>query len=65
MTGDSRDPVEDLTDVSQSMMDASAQSVVDRAISYARQWHHGLLTNEHIFLAFAERRMAAVCAVDA
>ncbi len=43
----------DFDDHSVSKMDASAQRVVDRAISYARQWQHALLTNEHVFLAFA------------
>ena len=40
-------------DVSVSKMGASAQRVIDRAISHARRLHHSLLTNEHIFLAFA------------
>jgi ATP-dependent Clp protease ATP-binding subunit ClpA len=46
--------VEDLTDVSQSKMAESAQRVVDRAIEESRRRDHALLTNEHVFLAFAQ-----------
>jgi ATP-dependent Clp protease ATP-binding subunit ClpA len=45
--------VEDL-DVSQSKMGESAQRVVDRAIEESRRRDHALLTNEHVFLAFAQ-----------
>jgi ATP-dependent Clp protease ATP-binding subunit ClpA len=45
--------VEDF-DVSQSKMAESAQRVVDRAIEESRRRDHALLTNEHVFLAFAQ-----------
>ena len=41
-------------DVSQSKMAESAQRVVDRAIEESRRRDHALLTNEHVFLAFAQ-----------
>jgi ATP-dependent Clp protease ATP-binding subunit ClpA len=41
-------------DVSQSKMAESAQRVVDRAIEESRRREHALLTNEHVFLAFAQ-----------
>ncbi len=40
-------------DASLSKMTGSAQRVVDRAISISRRHRHGILTNEHILLAFA------------
>ncbi len=46
--------MEDLTEVSQSKMAESAQRVVDRAIEESRRRDHALLTNEHVFLAFAQ-----------
>ena len=45
--------VEDL-DISPSKIGESAQRVVDRAIEEARRREHALLTNEHVFLAFAQ-----------
>jgi len=45
--------VEDL-DISPSKIGESAQRIVDRAIEEARRREHALLTNEHIFLAFAQ-----------
>ncbi len=41
-------------DVSQSKMAESAQRVVDRAIEESRRREHAVLTNEHVFLAFAQ-----------
>ncbi len=41
-------------DLSQSKMAESAQRVVDRAIEESRRRNHALLTNELIFLAFAQ-----------
>ena len=52
-TGHWEAPVEDF-DIPQSKMAESAQRVVDRAIEEARRREHALLTNEHIFLAFAQ-----------
>jgi ATP-dependent Clp protease ATP-binding subunit ClpA len=47
--------VEDLFEgVSPSKMAESAQRVVDRAIEESRRRDHALLTNEHVFLAFAQ-----------
>ncbi|MGE5243819.1 MAG: AAA family ATPase, partial [Betaproteobacteria bacterium] len=45
--------VEDL-DISPSKLGESAQRIVDRAVEEARRRDHALLTNEHIFLAFAQ-----------
>src|SRR5215218_8886617 len=41
-------------DIAQSKIGESAQRVVDRAVEEARRREHALLTNEHIFLAFAQ-----------
>jgi ATP-dependent Clp protease ATP-binding subunit ClpA len=41
-------------DISQSKIGETAQRVVDRAIEESRRRDHALLTNEHIFLAFAQ-----------
>jgi ATP-dependent Clp protease ATP-binding subunit ClpA len=41
-------------DISQNKMAESAQRVVDRAVEESRRREHRLLTNEHIFLAFAQ-----------
>ena len=41
-------------DISQNKMAESAQRVVDRAVEESRRREHPLLTNEHIFLAFAQ-----------
>jgi ATP-dependent Clp protease ATP-binding subunit ClpA len=41
-------------DIAQSKIGESAQRVVDRAIEESRRRDHALLTNEHIFLAFAQ-----------
>jgi ATP-dependent Clp protease ATP-binding subunit ClpA len=46
--------VEDFDALSQSKMAESAQRVVDRAIEESRRRDHALLTNEHVFLAFAQ-----------
>jgi ATP-dependent Clp protease ATP-binding subunit ClpC len=45
--------VEDL-DISPSKIGDTAQRVIDRAFEEARRREHTLLTNEHIFLAFAQ-----------
>jgi len=45
--------VDDL-DISPSKVGDTAQRIVDRATEEARRREHGLLTNEHIFLAFAQ-----------
>ncbi len=45
--------VEDL-DISPSKIGESAQRIVDRAVEEARRRDHALLTNEHLFLAFAQ-----------
>jgi ATP-dependent Clp protease ATP-binding subunit ClpA len=41
-------------DIAQSKIGESAQRVVDRAIEESRRRDHSMLTNEHIFLAFAQ-----------
>jgi ATP-dependent Clp protease ATP-binding subunit ClpA len=41
-------------DIAQSKIGESAQRVVDRAVEESRRRDHALLTNEHIFLAFAQ-----------
>ena len=41
-------------DIAQSKIGESAQRVVDRATEEARRRDHALLTNEHIFLGFAQ-----------
>ena len=41
-------------DIAQSKIGESAQRVVDRAVEESRRRDHALLTNEHIFLAFAK-----------
>jgi ATP-dependent Clp protease ATP-binding subunit ClpC len=45
--------VDDL-DISPSKVGDTAQRIVDRATEEARRREHALLTNEHIFLAFAQ-----------
>jgi ATP-dependent Clp protease ATP-binding subunit ClpA len=45
--------VDDL-DISPSKVGESAQRIVDRAAEEARRREHNLLTNEHLFLAFAQ-----------
>jgi ATP-dependent Clp protease ATP-binding subunit ClpA len=45
--------VEDL-DITPSKIGESAQRIIDRAIEEARRREHALLTNEHLFLAFAQ-----------
>jgi len=45
--------VEDL-DIAPSKIGDTAQRIVDRATEEARRREHALLTNEHIFLAFAQ-----------
>src|SRR5689334_10205977 len=45
--------VDDL-DISPSKIAETAQRIIDRAIEEARRREHALLTNEHIFLAFAQ-----------
>jgi ATP-dependent Clp protease ATP-binding subunit ClpC len=45
--------VDDL-DISPSKIGETAQRIVDRAIEEARRREHALLTNEHMFLAFAQ-----------
>jgi ATP-dependent Clp protease ATP-binding subunit ClpA len=45
--------VEDL-DISPSKVGETAQRIVDRAIEEARRREHALLTNEHVFLAYAQ-----------
>jgi ATP-dependent Clp protease ATP-binding subunit ClpA len=45
--------VEDL-EIAPSKIGETAQRIVDRAIEEARRREHALLTNEHIFLAFAQ-----------
>ena len=41
-------------DISSSKIGDTAQRIVDRAVEEARRREHGLLTNEHLFLAFAQ-----------
>src|SRR5882762_6221913 len=41
-------------DIAQSKIGESAQRVVDRAVEESRRRDHVLLTNEHVFLAFAQ-----------
>jgi ATP-dependent Clp protease ATP-binding subunit ClpA len=45
--------VDDL-DISPSKIGETAQRIIDRAFEEARRREHALLTNEHIFLAFAQ-----------
>jgi ATP-dependent Clp protease ATP-binding subunit ClpA len=45
--------VEDF-DISQNKIAESAQRVVDRAVEESRRRDHALLTNEHLFLGFAQ-----------
>ena len=45
--------VEDF-DIAQSKIGESAQRIVDRAVEASRRRGHVLLTNEHIFLGFAQ-----------
>ena len=45
--------VEDL-DISPAKIAETAQRIVDRAIEEARRREHALVTNEHLFLAFAQ-----------
>ena len=45
--------VEDL-DIAPSKIGETAQRIIDRAIEEARRREHALLTNEHLFLAFAQ-----------
>jgi ATP-dependent Clp protease ATP-binding subunit ClpA len=48
------DPAVDDFDIAQSKIGESAQRVVDRALEESRRRDHAVLTNEHIFLAFAQ-----------
>jgi ATP-dependent Clp protease ATP-binding subunit ClpA len=41
-------------DIAQSKIGESAQRVIDRAIEETRRRDHAVLTNEHVFLAFAQ-----------
>ena len=41
-------------DIAQSKIGESAQRVVDRAVEESRRRDHALVTNEHLFLAFAQ-----------
>ena len=50
--------VDDL-DISPSKIGETAQRIVDRALEEARRREHALLTNEHIFLAFARNCKAS------
>jgi ATP-dependent Clp protease ATP-binding subunit ClpC len=45
--------VDDL-EISPSKIGESAQRIIDRAIEEARRREHAVLTNEHVFLAFAQ-----------
>jgi len=45
--------VDDL-DISPNKIGETAQRIIDRAIEEARRHEHALLTNEHLFLAFAQ-----------
>jgi len=45
--------VDDL-DISPSKIGETAQRIIDRSIEEARRREHALLTNEHLFLAFAQ-----------
>ena len=45
--------VEDL-DIAPGKIGETAQRIIDRAIEEARRREHALLTNEHLFLAFAQ-----------
>ena len=45
--------VEDL-DISPTKIGETAQRIIDRAIEESRRREHALLTNEHLFLAFAQ-----------
>jgi ATP-dependent Clp protease ATP-binding subunit ClpA len=45
--------VDDL-DISPSKIAETAQRIIDRAVEEARRREHALLTNEHVFLAFAQ-----------
>jgi ATP-dependent Clp protease ATP-binding subunit ClpA len=45
--------VEDL-DISPSKIAENAQRIIDRSVEEARRREHGQLTNEHLFLAFAQ-----------
>ena len=56
--------VEDL-DISPSKIGETAQRIVDRAIEEARRREHALLTNEHLFLAFAQVEWDMFCRGDA
>ena len=52
-------------DIAQSKIGESAQRVVDRAVEESRRRDHALLTNEHIFLAFAQVEWDTFSQVDA
>jgi ATP-dependent Clp protease ATP-binding subunit ClpA len=54
--------VEDL-DIASSKIGESAQRIVDRAVEEAGRLGHGLLTNEHIFIAFAQAEWDTFAAV--
>ena len=41
-------------DIPQNKLAESAERVVDRALEEARRRDHGILTNEHLCLAFAQ-----------
>jgi ATP-dependent Clp protease ATP-binding subunit ClpA len=45
--------VVDRLDISQTKIGEVSQRVIDRAVDEARRREHPLLTNEHMFLAFA------------
>lgn len=45
--------VEDL-DIPRNRLGETAERVVDRAVEEARRHGHGILTNEHVCLAFAQ-----------
>ncbi len=45
--------VDDL-DIAASKIAETSQRIVDRALEDARRREHALLTNEHLFLAFAQ-----------
>ena len=54
--------VEDL-DIAPSKIGETAQRIVDRAVEEAGRLGHGLLTNEHIFIAFAQTEWDTFAAV--
>jgi ATP-dependent Clp protease ATP-binding subunit ClpA len=50
-------------DISASKIGETAQRIVDRAVEEAGRLGHGLLTNEHIFVAFAQTEWDTFAAV--